>query len=49
MVAVNKHPHQSNRDWLFVVGVGLFYLMILVLIALAAMCSSQYLQYTGWG
>lgn len=48
MAAYHKHPHRSERDWLFAVGVGLLYLMILGLITLAAFFTSQFLQYTGW-
>ncbi len=48
MVAVNKHLYRSSGDWLFVVGVGLLYLLLLGLTALAALYSSQFLQFTGW-
>lgn len=38
----------SWEDWLAAAGLILFFLLILVLTALAAFCTSQYLKFTTW-
>jgi len=48
MAAVNKRPHRSESDWLAVAGIILLYLTVLGITALAALYTSQFLQYYNW-
>ncbi|MHB0988865.1 MAG: hypothetical protein ACYC3P_09415 [Bellilinea sp.] len=48
MTEKNLPARWTRDDWLAAAGLGFFFLLILVLTFLAALCTSQYLTFTAW-
>ncbi len=48
MAKKNDQARWKWEDWLSAAGLILFFVLILVLTALAAICTSQYLKFTTW-